>query len=490
MMKQNSKHEHNLIKISFSNLNQIETFDIQHVNIALYIQNSEIAHVLPMSLEKSSTHIELNMVNSRLDCTGWVNLLDSANLRLLSLRNIPNLIDVFKEARSLESLPLASITDLKVYNSPLPESIDDQNFLFRIITYIEQLELIGCSITEIQDNIFLQFNKAFASLRVLTMSNNNISHIGNNTFAGLNSLIILDLDHNPIEYIEANAFNRLPQLKSLSLNGNVRIVELFASPSVWLKPYLFSNVSTSLREINIKSELWLSDFCLMEEFTKFNFIAVNYTRSNRTDNQLNLINTEDISDVDDYKVYCNLKYICINQMYYSLAVWSHNDMQRICDMIGTETRQCPFYQMSKACLKRSLTSLDSKLAQMSAQSEILADTDMKTTLVYDNQSFSTRATTTKCTHKKFVFAGVRSFIIVLAFVAFVFASLTLGFFYFTYSNGRGRLSAERKMYYYEHSLDEKKTMVSQSSSESMNSGPNFDINDYYVFFLSSKQIKR
>lgn len=262
-----------------------------------------------------------------------------------------------------------------------------------------------------------------------------------------------------------------------------------------MKQYLFSNVSSSLSEINIKSEHWLLDFCLIEKFTKFNFVADNYTKSNRTDNELNLISLEDISDIDDSKVFCNLKYICHNEMYYSKAVWSHNDMRKMCDQISIETRHCPFYQMSKACLNRTLTNQE-KPPQMSAQSKVLMnDTDKKTTMmIHDSQSFSTRATTTKCSHKKFVFAGIRSFIIVLAFVAFVFVTLTLGFFYYTYSTDRDRFSAERRRYYDEQSLDEKKTMVSQSSSESMNSvkntGPNFDVNDYYVFFLSSKQVKR
>jgi hypothetical protein len=490
MMRQNSKHEQNLIKISFSNLKSIDAFDIQYVNIALYIQNSDITSVSPMSLEKSSSHIELNIVDSRLDCNGWVNLLDSANLRLLSLRNIPNLISVFEEAKSIGKRPFASITDLKVYNSPMPKYVDTENFLFNVITYIEQLELIGCSITKIQDSVFA--TKAFVNLRVLIMSNNNLKILGNNTFTGLKNLIILDLDDNPIEHIESNTFNGLKKLKSLSLNGNVKLAELLNRPH-WLNQFLFSNISTNLNQINIKTEQWNTDFCLIENFTKFNFISTNYTKVTRENKQLNLFYTEDILDSNvletDLKVYCNFKYICHNQMYYSNAIWNY-DMQKVCEKVSKSkrTKACPFYQMSKDCIK-NITSIDQP--KMSTQSKILSTEINLRTTSSDDLLFTTKSTT-KCSHARFVLTGVRSFIIVLAFAAMVFAVLTLGLFYYTYSNGKERYRVKRK-YYGDNSIDEKKTMVSQSSgSDSMTTikSNNFDMNDYYVFFLSSKQIKR
>ena len=81
----------------------------------------------------------------------WFHLLDSAKLKLLSLRNIPNL----KEENPIDFLmyPIASINDVKIYNSYLP-IIDDYFFLFKLLKHIEQLELNSCSISFIKNSIF------------------------------------------------------------------------------------------------------------------------------------------------------------------------------------------------------------------------------------------------------------------------------------------------------------------------------------------------
>lgn len=84
----------------------------------------------------------------------WLHLLDSAKLKLLSLRNIPNLKEEFNNLnKEILVYPMASINDVKIYNTYLP-IIDDNFFLFKVLKFIEQLELNSCSISFIKNSIF------------------------------------------------------------------------------------------------------------------------------------------------------------------------------------------------------------------------------------------------------------------------------------------------------------------------------------------------
>lgn len=84
----------------------------------------------------------------------WFHLLESAKLKLLSLRNIPNLKEEFNsQNKEFIMYPIATITDVKIYHSYLP-IIDDYFFLFKLLKSIEQLELNSCSISFIKNSIF------------------------------------------------------------------------------------------------------------------------------------------------------------------------------------------------------------------------------------------------------------------------------------------------------------------------------------------------
>lgn len=105
----------------------------------------------------------------------WLHLLDSAKLKLLSLRNIPNLKDEFNNVnRDILIYPMASINDVKIYNTYLP-IIDDHFFLFKVLKFIEQLELNSCSISFIKNSIFEKVLKFFEYLTVwINFFDNNI----------------------------------------------------------------------------------------------------------------------------------------------------------------------------------------------------------------------------------------------------------------------------------------------------------------------------
>lgn len=94
-MLSNPNYRFNRLKLMFSNLKFFEPFDLNNLNIALYIHNSDFTHVATKSLQLASSRMELNIIGSILSETQWLHLLDSANLRLFSLRNIPNLETVF-----------------------------------------------------------------------------------------------------------------------------------------------------------------------------------------------------------------------------------------------------------------------------------------------------------------------------------------------------------------------------------------------------------
>ena len=71
--------------------------------------------------------------------------------------------------------PLSSIVDIKIYYSQI-EYLNENFFLFKILTYISHLELIDCSISNIKDNLFKNWN-LFQSLEILTLTNNKITRI-------------------------------------------------------------------------------------------------------------------------------------------------------------------------------------------------------------------------------------------------------------------------------------------------------------------------
>ncbi len=489
LVELNSKHKQNRIKLSFSNLELFEPIDLNHVDVAVYIQNSNISQVVPKSLQTSSPQIELNIIESRLNRKDWLNLLDSANLRLLSLRNIPNLEVEFSEPSS-SIVPIASITDLKIYNSALPSIIDTNFFLFRALAYIEQLELISCSINDIKDDVFVEFSMAFNSLRILTISNNKLIHIRNRTFRGLDNLTILDLDDNQIELIESNAFNHLKNLRTLSINGNAKIFSMLDNP-IWLQFYLFNstNEQASLTQISLKSDLWSDNFCLVQKFTNLNLNTKSdfYLNQNKTRELILFDPTEivnsNILHKSESPAYCNFKFICHNLIYFSRTTWNLN-MGKICNVVKEIGKPCSFYSMRAKCLyekpvKGEMRHLNNKLAQFYRFDSSLDYNSTKATCITSNYNS---------------FWNIWSVTFATVAVVLAFLCLSLAMFCFSYSRNKNVYDVEKTYLDQGQDLVEEKLMIANTINDGievagMNHATTKNLfgNDYYVFLLSKDQ---
>ena len=471
LLKRNPNHDKNIIKLSFSNIKHVQVFQLIHVNVVLYIHNSHLITVTPKSLQKSSSHLELNLVNSKLSQANWLNLLDSASLKLLTLRNIENLETTVSLPKNRNILPIAGINDLKVYSSVLPSVIDENFFLFKILAYIEQIELISCSIRKIQTNIFSKYNMAFSNLRILILSNNKISHIEEGTFKGLSKLAILDLDENPIEHIDSNSFNHLKNLKTLSLNSNIKIIELLLKPT-WLSSYLFNNTKTNLKEINLKNHAWIKDFCLIESFAKLNLNSVSDFHINQNySGFLRLFYDNDISEAflnKSESIFCNTRFICHNRIYFSKTRLNMG-IDKLCTIeTSNHENSCSFYKMSNRCRARGVTQL------------------ISSSNAYRN------LTTTKCLSPKIMFHNIRSIILLIVLFAVILIVFALGFFYYSYSRTKEIFNIEQKLY--DSSSTNHKLMVAtteiEKAEDMINKNDFVNGNDYYVFLLSANQIKR
>ena len=149
LVKINRNHEKSTLKLSFSNIESIESFKLPHLNTVLFISDSSLKKIQPQSLSYNSK-IELNLLNVTANSVNWLNLLDSSRLKLLNLRNIPNMEEEFIDT-SHQLFPIATIIDLKIYHTFLP-ILDENFFLFKTIKYIEQMEFMGCSIFKIKND--------------------------------------------------------------------------------------------------------------------------------------------------------------------------------------------------------------------------------------------------------------------------------------------------------------------------------------------------
>lgn len=473
LLRINSNHEKNIIKLSFSNIKHVQVFQLVNVNVVLYIHNSHVISVMPKSLQTSSSNLELNLVNSKLNQANWLNLLDSASLKLLTLRNIESLETNVGLSQFRNILPIAGINDLKVYNSVLPPAIDENFFLFKILAYIEQIELIGCTIERIKTNTFLKYNMAFINLRILILSNNKIRHIEEGTFKGLSNLAILDLDENPIEHIESNSFNHLTSLRTLSLNSNIKLIELLGKPG-WLSFYLFNNTMTNLKEINLKNNGWLNDFCLIESFAKLNLNSASDFHINQNNSRLlRLFYDSDIADSvlnKSESIYCNKKFICHNRIYYSKTRWNMG-IEKLCTTDTNNQNSCSFYHMSNKCEKQGVTQMVSSNQNINAINNL---------------------STTKCLSPKIMFHNIRSIILLIVLFAVILIVFALGFFYFSYSRSKEIFDMEKKLCNdnaANHKLIINSNDIDQGR-EVFNKSDLVNGNDYYVFLLSANQIKR
>ena len=84
LISYNLGHANNVIKVSLSNIKQIESFTLTNTNIVLFIRDSLINEAVePKSLRSSSHKIDLNLINVTLNANGWLNLLDSTSFHNL-----------------------------------------------------------------------------------------------------------------------------------------------------------------------------------------------------------------------------------------------------------------------------------------------------------------------------------------------------------------------------------------------------------------------
>uniref|UniRef100_A0A3B5L9F2 LRRNT domain-containing protein n=1 Tax=Xiphophorus couchianus TaxID=32473 RepID=A0A3B5L9F2_9TELE len=83
--------------------------------------------------------------------------------------------------------------------------------------------------------------------RNLFITGNQISRIGPESFRGLDNVTTLSLSNNRISEMEFHTFSGLFRLRSLDLSNNQLTV---------IHPEAFSNVSQSLRELNLSRALY------------------------------------------------------------------------------------------------------------------------------------------------------------------------------------------------------------------------------------------
>lgn len=355
LVKINANQTYTTLKLSFSHIESIKEIRLPFINLVLFIRDSDVNFVQAKCLS-SNLKLELNILNVSINSINWFHLLESSKLKLLSMRNIQNLKSTNNDYFLL--YPIASISDIKIYNSYLP-ILDDTFYLFKLLKHVEQLELTACSISFIKNSLFDKYS-TFRHLKHLSLSSNNLNKISDQTFNGLNNLIYLDLDDNPIEYIHANAFNNLKKLKTLSINSNfnsnIRIIATMSSNPIWLFNILKSP-NRDLKEIHFKTnKLLKNNFCLLNTIIQ-NMNTVNENlrikylqQSNnsetdfddivRSNRYLKLFSQQELdykyeNFLNDKIVYCSIYFVCkYAQDYSSLLINAWNiEYFKVCSNI-------------------------------------------------------------------------------------------------------------------------------------------------------------
>ncbi|XP_041349369.1 protein slit-like [Gigantopelta aegis] len=85
------------------------------------------------------------------------------------------------------------------------------------LAMLKELSIDNNSISLIQD---FYFNSNLASLKILKLAGNNLTHIGKNYLTGLVSLVELNLSNNNLAEINGHEFNSLLSLTTLDLSSN------------------------------------------------------------------------------------------------------------------------------------------------------------------------------------------------------------------------------------------------------------------------------
>jgi hypothetical protein len=304
-------------KMSFSNLRKIQQFNFtSNLNLIIYIYDSFVYEINSKIFEKNK-NIDLNLVNFTTYSNNWFNLLDSSTINVLSLRFINDLTNITFRNNYFSS----SIREIKILNSNIVY-LNESFFLFKLLKYTEQIELINCDIEEIQDGLFENYDFISRNLKILILSNNNIQKITRKTFYGLKNLLLLDLDNNPIEFIDRNAFESLKVLETLSLNNNIKFDYIYYDP-IWFYSLLNSDsfkYSKSLKKISFANENSILNICYLSSLIDSINNYQNKTTSNKFyhrkrkkfiklfPRKLDLVQLYNKLKLDEFK--CNIYFVC------------------------------------------------------------------------------------------------------------------------------------------------------------------------------------
>lgn len=191
---------------------------------------------LPSSLPEDVTHLLVNL-NNLSDVTGMTRY---CRLRVLDLSyNLVEKIDWSYFPDSLEELHLShnSLTNVCT-------NTETTNFSSMILPKLRVLRLDQNNITTLTPHCFSDIGQ---SLQTLTLANNHMETIQNNTFGGLTSLTSLDLTSNNINNLQLDALTGLSGLTSLSLAFNQLTRSAHALP-----PGVFRRVGNTLTTLDLR----------------------------------------------------------------------------------------------------------------------------------------------------------------------------------------------------------------------------------------------
>ncbi|XP_029633576.2 G-protein coupled receptor GRL101 isoform X2 [Octopus sinensis] len=114
---------------------------------------------------------------------------------------------------SADTFKIYDLTTLDISNNSLSTIPPD---CFAGLWRLQSLNLADNQLTEIENDTFV----GLSGLRSLNIERNNIQTILPNAFRGLSSLSTLDLSKQRLTFIEKNVFNGLRKLRFLNLSGN------------------------------------------------------------------------------------------------------------------------------------------------------------------------------------------------------------------------------------------------------------------------------
>lgn len=133
-----------------------------------------------------------------------------SNLPNLEFLSVGNLIETIPTLQNVPNLKFLSMS----HNRVRSVSVDQ----FRNMPNLTNLVLNNNRIETI--NFSMGDEKVLSNLEELSLNNNNITELPNNTFTSLVSLRRLELNDNQISHLNANSFQPIEQLRELFLSRN------------------------------------------------------------------------------------------------------------------------------------------------------------------------------------------------------------------------------------------------------------------------------